>query len=154
MSLGGGGGGGGNQQLQELAQQLEAIEEQREAVETEIETLRTRKRDINGAIEAIEELETDASVQVPLGGGAHVQATIEDIDEITVDIGGGYAAERDQDGAVDSLEIKQGTLDDRIDDLQSDLSELERESEELEEQAQQLQAQQLQAQQAQRGPDE
>ena len=121
MSLG---GGGGQQELQELAQQLEAIEEQQQAIEAEIEGLQDRKQEIDEAIEAIEALETGSTVQVPLGGGAHLRATIEDIDEVTVELGGGYAAERTQEGAIETLGSKQETLDDRIDDHRSEVAEL------------------------------
>ncbi len=141
MSLG---GGGGQQELQELAQQLEAIEEQQAAVEAEIEGLQTRKREIDEAVEAIDSLETDSTVQVPLGGGAYLRATIENIDEVTVELGGGYAAERDQDGAVETLESKKETLDDRIEGLRSEVAELESEGEQLEQKAQQMQQQQMQ----------
>jgi prefoldin alpha subunit len=138
---------GGNPQLQELAQQLEELEKQREAIESEIQALQGRKQDINEAITAIEELDTDSTVQVPIGGGAYVRATIEDIEEITVELGGGYAADRSGAGAIDTLETKQDTLDDRIEELQSDVAELETETEELEQRAQQLQMQQMQQQQ-------
>jgi prefoldin alpha subunit len=143
--------GGGDSQLQELAQQLEALEQQREGLETEIEELQAQKSEIDGAIDAIEELDSDATVQVPIGGEAYVRATIEDIDEIVVELGGGYAAERDRDGAASTLESKQETIDDRIEELRSEIAELETETEELEERAQQLQAQQLQQMQQ---PDE
>jgi prefoldin alpha subunit len=135
--------------MQELAQQLEEIEEQQEAIENEIERLQAEKQDINEAIEAIGELESGSTVQVPVGGDAYVRAEIEDIDEVVVSLGGGYAAERDQDGAVETLETKQGTLDDRIEDLQSDITELETESEKLEQRAQQMQQQQMQQMQQQ-----
>jgi prefoldin alpha subunit len=156
MSLGG--GGGGNQRLQELAQELEAIEEQKEAIEAEIAELEQEKLEIDSAIDAVDELESDDTVQVPLGGGAFVRATIQDIDEIIVDLGGNYGAERDRDGAVDSLESKKDTIDGRIDGLRSDIAELETQSEEIEQEAQQAQAQQMQQlqQQQQQGqrPDE
>jgi prefoldin alpha subunit len=141
--------GGGNPQLQELAQQLEEIEEQQEALEGEIERLQGEKQDINEAIDAIGELESGSTVQVPVGGDAYVRAEIQDIDEVVVSLGGGYAAERDQDGAVATLETKQDTLDERIEDLRSEIAELETESEKLEERAQQMQAQQLQQMQQQ-----
>ena len=151
-------GGGGNQRLQELAQELEAIEEQQEALQNEIAGLEQEKREIDEAIDAVDQLETDDTVQVPLGGGAFVRATIQDVDEIVVDLGGNYAAERDQDGAISSLEAKKGTLDDRIEDLRSQIAELETQSEEIEQEAQQAQAQQMQQlqqqQQQQQQPDE
>ena len=153
MSLGG--GGGGQQQLQELAQELEAIEQQREALEAEVQSLQAQQREIDEAIEALESLESGSTVQVPLGGDAYVRAEIADIDEVIVSLGGGYAAERDQDGAADSLESKKETLDERIEDIRSDIAALEQESDELEERAQQMQAQQMQQLQQQQGqPDE
>jgi len=141
--------GGGDSQLQELAQQLEALDQQREGLETEVEALQARQVEIDEAIEAVEELESDSVVQVPLGGGAYVRAEIQEIDEIVVELGGGYAAERNQEGAISSLESKKDTIDERIEDLQSEIAELETETEELEERAQQLQAQQLQQMQGQ-----
>lgn len=138
--------GGSQQELQQLSQQLQEVEEQIEGVNAEVESLRAEQSEIDEAIDAIETLETGAVVQVPLGGGAHVRAEVLDIDEIAVDLGGGYAAERDQDGAVTTLENKKGTLDDRIADLNEEIEELREESSRLEQQAQQLQQQALQQQ--------
>ncbi|PSQ43379.1 prefoldin subunit alpha [Halobacteriales archaeon SW_7_68_16] len=136
--------GGG--QLQELSEQLQELQQQIAAVEGEIERLEGEQSDIDDAVEAIEELDTGATVQVPLGGGAHLRAEVEDIEEIVVDLGGGYAAERDSSGAIESLEKKRTTIDDRIDGLESDVDDLEDESDELEQQARQLQQQQMQQQ--------
>ena len=141
-------GGGGQQQLQQLSQELEAIDEEIEELESEIEGLRTRQNEVDEAIEAIETLDSGSTVQVPLGGGAYLRAEVQDIDEVIVDLGGGYAAEQDQDVAVDALERKKGVLDDRIDGVQDEISELEAESSEIEQQAQQMQ-QQMQQQQMQ-----
>lgn len=151
MSAGGGG-------LQELQEQLEAIDQEISSLEQEIEGLRAEKRDMDDAMNALDHLESGDSVQVPLGGDAYVRAEITDIDEIIVSLGGGFAAERDQDGAADSLEQKKGTLDDRISDVQSDISDLEEESAKIEQRAQQMQQQQLQQLQQQmqgqgQGPD-
>ena len=148
--------GGGQQQLQQLSQELEAIDQEIEELESRIQGLRQQQTEIDEAIEAINTLETGSTVQVPLGGGAYVRAEIQNIDEIIVDLGGNYAAERDQDGAISSLEAKKGTLDDRIEDLRSQIAELETHSEEIEQEAQQAQAQQMQQlqQQQQQQPDE
>jgi prefoldin alpha subunit len=141
-------GGGGQQQLQQLSQELEAIDEEIAELESEVQRLRTRQTEIDEAVEAIETLDSGSTVQVPLGGGAYLRAEIQDIDEVIVDLGGGYAAEQEQDGAVDALERKKGVLDDRIEDVQGEISELEAESDEIEQQAQQMQ-QQMQQQQMQ-----
>ena len=138
------GGGGGQQQLQQLSQELQAIDEEIEEVEGEIQELQNEKSEIDEAVEAIETLESGSTVQVPLGGDAYVRATVDDIDEIVVSLGGGYAAERDQDGAVDTLETKQETLDGHIEGLRDDKAKVEGEMDELEQQAQQMQQQQMQ----------
>ena len=139
MSLGGGGG-----QMQEMAAQLEELEQTREALEAEVQGLQGEKRDIDDAVEALGELESGSTVQVPLGGGAYVRAEVQDIDEVTVTLGSEYAVERDSDGAIETLESKRDTLDDRIEELRSDIAELESESDELEQRMEQARAQQMQ----------
>jgi prefoldin alpha subunit len=140
--------GGGQQQLQQLSQELEAIEEEIVELEAEIEGLQSRQTEIDEAIEALDTLESGSTVQVPLGGGAYLRAEIQDIDEVIVDLGGGYAAEQPEGDAVDALERKREVLGERIDDVQSEIDDLESESEKLEQQAQQMQ-QQMQQQQMQ-----
>jgi prefoldin alpha subunit len=139
---------GGNPQLQELAEQLEALEQHQEALKTEIESLKTEKVAVGEAIDAIEALETGDTVQMPLGGGAHVQATVDDIDQVTVELGADYAAERDQDGAIDTLSSKQETIDDRIEEVREEIADVESETDQLRQRAEQLQSQQLQQQQS------
>lgn len=136
--------GGGDNELRQLQEQLDAIDEEVDSIEQEIEGLRTEKTEADEAISALDRLESDDVVQVPLGGDAYVRAEIQNVDEIVVSLGGGYAAERDKEGAVESLEHKKETLDDRISNLQSDINELEEESAEVEQRAQQMQQQQLQ----------
>jgi prefoldin alpha subunit len=140
--------GGGQQQLQQLSQELEAIDQEIEELESRIQGLRQQQTDIDEAIEAINTLETGSTVQVPLGGGAYVRAEIQNIDEVIVDLGGNYAAEHEQDGAIEAMERRKELLDDRIDEVQEEIQELEAESDQLEQQAQQMQ-QQMQQQQMQ-----
>jgi prefoldin alpha subunit len=141
-------GGGGRQQLQQLAETIQALDEEREELEADIAGLRDQQEAIDDAIEGIETLEDGSIVQVPLGGGAYVRAEIQDIDEIVVDIGGDYAAEREGEGAIDSLEAKRDRLDDRIAEIEAEVAEIEEESDDLEQRAQQAQ-QQMQQQQMQ-----
>ena len=141
-------GGGGRQQLQQLAETIQALDEEREELEKDIVGLRDQQEAIDEAIEGIETLEDGSIVQVPLGGGAYVRAEIQDIDEIVVDIGGYYAAEREGEGAIDSLEAKRDRLDDRIAEIEAEVAEIEEESDDLEQRAQQAQ-QQMQQQQMQ-----
>ena len=146
MSLGGGGGGGAMQQIQE---QLQALEEEKQAIRAEIQAIEGQKAEIDEGIEAIETLSTDDTVQVPLGGGAYVHAEIQDMDEVVVGLGAGYAAERDSGGAIASLETKKETLDDRIEALTAEIAEVDEETAELEQKAQQAQQQQMQQMQQQ-----
>ena len=145
MSLGGGGGGA----MQQIQQQLQALEEEKQAIEAEISAVEAEKGEIDEAIDAVGTLETDNTVQVPLGGGAYVRAEIQDMDAVVVGLGGGYAAERDGEGAIESLETKKGTLDDRIADLEDEIDEVDEETAELEQKAQQAQQQQMQQMQQQ-----
>jgi prefoldin alpha subunit len=142
MSLGGGGPGGG--ELQEVSQQIQQVEQGIEAVEAEIQAVRAEQSDIDEATDAIEGLETGSTVQVPIGGGAYVRATIEDIDEVIVGLGADYATECDHEQAVDLLEEQRDQLDERIEELNEELAELETEEEQLNQRAQQLQQQQMQ----------
>ncbi|WP_089875992.1 prefoldin subunit alpha [Halogeometricum limi] len=140
--------GGGQQQLQQLSQELQAIDEEIEELEGDVEELETEKTEIDEAVEAIETLETGSTVQVPLGGGAYLRAEVQDIDEVIVDLGGNYAAEQEQNDAIEALHLKQDSLDERIAEVRGEISDLEDESSELEQQAQQMQ-QQMQQQQMQ-----
>ncbi len=140
--------GGGREQLQQLSQELQAIDEEIDAVEQEIADARQEQTEIDEAIEAIQRLDDEAPAQVPIGGGAYLRAEVQNVDEIVVSLGGDYAAERDQSGAIETLETKRDTLDDRVAELQEEQAELQEESDELETQAQQMQ-QQLQQQQMQ-----
>ncbi|WP_290811658.1 prefoldin subunit alpha [Halovivax sp.] len=136
----------GQQQLQALSQELQEIQGTIETLQTTVEGIRQDQREIDDAVEAIENLESDSVVQVPLGGGAYVRATVDDIDELIVELGADYAAEFERDRAVETLENKRARLDDRIDEVTERISELEAESTQLEQQAQQIQQQALQQQ--------
>ncbi|WP_170830574.1 prefoldin subunit alpha [Halogranum gelatinilyticum] len=140
--------GGGQQQLQQLSQELQAIDEEIEEVEADIAELEEEKNEIDDAVEAIETLESGSTVQVPLGGGAYLRADVQDIDEVIVSLGGGYAAEQEQGDAIDALRRRQDHLDEEIAELRGEVDDLEDESSEIEQQAQQMQ-QQMQQQQMQ-----
>ena len=128
---------GGEEELQQLSQQIQAVESQLESIQVEIQNLRARRGDIDEAVEAIESLETGSTVQVPVGGGAYVRATVDDIDEGIVDIGADYAAERGQDGAVSLLEERKALVADRIDELNDAAAQLRSQGEELSQEAEQ-----------------
>lgn len=148
---------GSQQQLQELSQQLQEVEEQIEALQANVEGIRNEQTEVDEAIDALEKLETDSIVQVPVGGGAYVHAQVQDIDEVIVELGADYAAEFDQEEAVDALDNKKDRLDERIEEVTDRIADLEAESSELEQKAQQLQQQALQQQMGQmqgQGPDE
>lgn len=136
----------GSQQAQALNRQLQELEQVKEAIRDEMATLRTRKSEIDEAIDTIEQLEDGSEIQVPLGGGAYVRAEVQNIDEILVSIGQGYSTERPREQAAETLERKQDRLDEQIDDLKAEFSEVASESEQLTQQAQQQLTQQMQGQ--------
>lgn len=141
----------GQQELQALSQQLQEIQGQIQQLQATVQELRNQQTNIDEAIQAIELLETDSVVQVPLGGGAYVRATVEDIEEVVVELGADYAAEFDRENAVSTLDNKKDRLDDRIEEVNGYITELEEQSVELEQQAQQLQQQALQQMQQMQG---
>lgn len=133
-----------SQELQQASQQLQLIQAQIEELTREREAIRSTLQDLRGAMDALERLESGSSVQVPLGGSAYVRAEIQDVDEVIVDIGAGYSAQRSRDGALATLEERESILEDRIETVTEQIGELESKGSELERQLQQLaQAQQL-----------
>ena len=144
------GGGGGRQQLEALSQQIEELEEVEEELKRQIDALETEKAEIDEAIEGLNSLETGSIVQVPVGGDAHVRAEIQSIEEVVVDVGADYAVEQPSDDAVDILKTKKDTIDDRIEEAESEIADVEEERSGLEQRAQQSQQQLLQQQMQQR----
>ena len=142
--------GGGRQQLEALSQQIEELEEVEAELERQIDALETEQAEIDEAIEGLDALETGSVVQVPVGGDAHVRAEVQSIEEVVVDIGADYAVEQPSDDAVELLEDKKDTLDDRIEEARSEIADVEEERSGLEQRAQESQQQLLQQQMQQR----
>jgi len=134
--------------MTQLSQELQIVDRQIDQLESEVTQIRTQQSSMREAVRAIGELDTGATVQVPLGGGAFVRATIEDIDEVIVDLGGDYAAEQDAATAAETLQRKREALDDRAEELLGELETVVARRGELE---QQVQAIQQQAQRPQQG---
>ncbi len=134
--------------MAQLSQELQVIDRQIEQIESEVTQIRTQQTSMREAVRAIGELDTGATVQVPLGGGAFVRATIEDIDEVIVDLGGDYAAEQDATTATETITRKREALDDRAEELLAELEGVVTRRSEVE---QQVQALQQQAQMPQQG---
>lgn len=141
-----------SQHLQELSQQLQELDQVEGQLEAQIQSARARREEVEDAIEALQELETDATVQVPLGGDAYVKARIEDIEEVIVDLGGDFSAEQTREGAIDALERRTEQVDEQIERIEESLEEVGEDIEQVESRAQQLQQQLMQQQaQAQQG---
>ncbi len=135
---------GSQRELQQMSQQLNIIQRQLQELSNEQESLRATRKQLTGAIDALERLESGSTVQVPLGASTYVRAEIEDVDEVLVAIGADYSAERSRDGAIETLSDRQEIVEDRIENVAEHIAELESEAAELEQQAQRLaQAEQL-----------
>lgn len=134
------------QELQQLTQQLQAIQAQLQELRTEREALRVTGDELDGAVDALERLESGSTVQVPLGAETYVRAEIQDVDEVLVAIGADYSAQRDRDGAVETLNERRSLVEERLESINEQIAELESAASDLEQQAQQLaQAQQFAA---------
>ena len=141
-------GQGPGQNLQAVSQQLQELDQVQGQLQTQMQAAQALKQEIAGAIAALEQLDTGATVQVPLGGDAYVRAEIADIDEVIVDIGADYSVEQSQERAVETLEEKRNQLDADIANLRENLQEVGDNIQAVESQAEQIQ-QQLYQQQAQ-----
>lgn len=126
------------QELQQVSQQLQAIQSQLQELQTEQQALRQTKQEIEGAIEALERLGDDSTVQVPLGANTYVRATIEEIDEVIVELGADYSAQRSRDGAIETLTDRRSKVEERVEEVAEQIGELESKGAELEQHAQQL----------------
>lgn len=131
MSAGEGG------RLQQMAAQIEELDQVVESLRAQVQRLRVEQNAVESAIDAVESLDDGDEVQVPLGGGAYVRAAIEDMDAIIVELGGDYAAEREEAQAIEVLESKAERLQDQIDEANDAIADLEAQGEELSAQAQQ-----------------
>lgn len=128
--------------IRQLSERLEAIQAQIQELTRQRETLAANKLDLEGAIDALERLESGANVQVPLGGSTYVRAEIQDIDEVIVSLGADYAAEQPREGAIETLKERNEHIEERLEEITEELAELQSEGAELEQQAQQLAQQQ------------
>lgn len=139
------------QHLQALSQQLQELDQVQAQLQTQLEASRALLQDVEEAIDALDELDTGSTVQVPLGGDAYVRAEIVDIEEVIVDVGADYAVERPRDGAVEILEEKRDRLETTVDELEENLGEVSADIQQVQGQAQQLRQQLLQQQSQQLG---
>ena len=137
---------GGQQELQALSEQLQQLQETIEVLQGTIEGIRAERSAVQEAIDAIETLESGSTIQVPLGGGAYVRATVEDIDDVIVELGDQYGAAFERTDATDALSRKQERLDERIEEVTDRIGELEANRTQLEDRARGLQQQALQQQ--------
>ena len=141
------------QELEHISEQLQQLDAQRQSLRSEIERLRVARQEITEAINALETLETGSHVQVPIGGGAYVRASVEDIDEVIVRLGSDFAAEQNREAAIESLTTRRELLGERserirelIEQIQSDISTLEGNAHQLQSRLQQQLQQQMQGQ--------
>ena len=81
-----------------------------------------------------------------------MRATIEDIDEVIVSIGGGYASEQDQSKATSLLSDRKELIDERISEVTEAISDLQQQGQQLGQRAQQQLQQQQQQGQNRPGP--
>lgn len=140
-----------SENLQALSQQLEELDQVQAQLQSQLEGTRALKDEVDEAIDALGELDTGSTVQVPLGGDAYVRAEIVDIDEVIVDVGADYAVEQPRDDAVDVLEGKRDQLEETIEQLQESLDDVTEDIQEVESHAQQLRQQMIQQQAQQLG---
>lgn len=134
------------QHLQELSQQLQELDQVQAQLRTQLEATRVGREEVSDAIDALEELENDTVVQVPLGADTYVKARIEDIDEVIVALGAEFSAEQSREEAIDTLRTRSDQLQEQIERLEDTLSDVTSDIQQVESRAQQLRQQLLQQQ--------
>lgn len=139
--------------LQEVSQQLQVLSQVESELETQLQAAQSRRQDVNDAIDALEELETDSVVQVPVGGDTYVRARIDDIDEVITSLGADFAAEQTREDALELLDDRLDQIGDGIEEIQTMLNEVRDDLEAVQGRAQQLRQQMAQRQRQQGGDD-
>lgn len=143
----------GSDDLQELSAQLQQLTQVESEIETQIQGTQTRLQEVNEAIDALNELETDSTVQVPVGGDTYVRATIDDIDGVIVSLGADFAAEQTREEAIEILNDRIDLIEDGLEELQETLEDVQSDIEQLQGRAEQLRQQRAQQQLQEAGGD-
>merc|ERR1719370_1694536 len=102
------------QQLQQLHQQLEQEIQNLSVSYQTLQTVHQKFKESEMAVDSLTKIEDSSKVLVPLTSSMYVEGSIENKDQLLVDIGALYYAEKDCEGATKYLQRKQVSVGDNI----------------------------------------
>jgi|GEM_PF-2038131 len=136
-------------ELRAMSQMALELENRIHSLRTEIQRLQMLKEDVDVAIEAIDSISNDITVQVPLGSETYVQASIQNSDEFIVNIGGDYSLKQTKEQTKAILSDRTNSIVSQIEEISKAITDLQSKGEEITQKAQehmsQLQSQNIPA---------
>ena len=123
-------------ELRAMSQMALELENRIHALRTEIQRLQMLKEDVDVAIEAIDSISNDITVQVPLGSETYVQASIQNSDEFIVNIGGDYSLKQTKEQTKAILSDRTNSIVSQIEEISKAIKELQSKGDEIKQKAQ------------------
>lgn len=141
------------QQLAELSERHQVYQYQAEGIAQQINMVKMTIRDVETALTTITALKDEPSgieTLVPIGFGSFVKANLINTDNIVVGIGAGVSIEKNIDDAKSFLEKRKDELTKYLEQLNSTISKIGQELQNIEKLVQKHQQSQSQSQQPMR----
>ena len=123
-------------ELRAMSQMALELENRIHSLRTEIQRLQMLKEDVDVAIEAIDSISNDITVQVPLGSETYVQASIQNSDEFIVNIGGDYSLKQTKEQTKAILSDRTNSIVSQIEEISKAIKELQSKGDEIKQKAQ------------------
>ena len=120
---------------------IEYYKEQLNALDIQSQYLQVALADYYKAkmtIEQLQKTKEKSDILIPLGGGTYLNGSIQDASKVLVDIGAGLVTEKTIDGAINKLEERIKTLQDKQEKIVSTVQKLQEESTKLSQTTQKL----------------
>lgn len=115
------------EKLRRLVVELQLMQGSAEQLQQRLELLRTAMTDLqvaNTSLRALKELEEEAPILVPTGGGTYVNASLGDISKVIVGIGADVSVEMDLDGAIEDVAARLAEVDKAAQSVQQQLEQI------------------------------
>ncbi|XP_038220668.1 prefoldin subunit 5 [Zerene cesonia] len=107
--------------LHQLAQLKQQLDQELNVFQDSLQTLKIAQRKFVESGESVEKIKPETkgkTILVPLTGSMYVPGTIADTDNVIIDIGTGYYAQKDIDGAKDYFKRKVKFVTEQMEKIQ------------------------------------
>lgn len=114
------------QRLEEIINELNAYKAQAEMLNQQVETLKATIADMEIAQETLDSIKGKKSPEtlVPIGAGSFLITEIKNTEEVIVGLGSGAAVKKNIDDAKESIEEQKKELDNIMQKMVSDLTQI------------------------------